>query len=811
LSHQANEPRHRVPFSRLQDVYLVVAHMSEVLDRAIAMVADGADVDWERLLEAAGSSKERLLLEDLRALARLAAEGEPAISKSPLTTIGISPPDGEQTSERWQHLELLEQIGRGGHGVVYRAWDTRLAREVALKLLVDDLSGDTIAEARRLARVSHPGVVSIYGAERVNGQVGLWMELLRGRTLDRILRDQGPFSVREAIGITLDICGAVAALHALGIVHRDIKAQNVVREHGGRIVLMDVGASLDLAPDDAGVNSLTGTPLYMAPELFEGGRASEASDVYAIGVLAYQLVTGGFPIDAHTIGDVRRAHVENGLRPLRQARPDLPQPFIAIVERCLAREPRDRFPSVASLERGLHEISGADAKKNGLSWVIVASMLVVAAVAGGAVTWTLATRSLDRPAGSASTSLTVSDEQYRVYTAYEELAFDKRLDDPAASSAATRGALNLIRQTLSGNHPVFTLLYARLADSARRRGDLQQADGEIRDAATHTYLSAGADHPYSTIVAMERARSAMASGDAPGAASELLKALAIRSRVLGLGELGQRGLPFTQDALERALTDTSLDDDSDGDGLLDVFERAAGLNPASENGASDGIFDDGRDHDGDGVANGLAFGSIGSPFLAWAHYGRTPPRSLMWRSPPQFPMVEGPEPGHASPPAWSISAGQSQAYYVQRLSAAQSARALERGFSLLIRLKPVRAWATVTADTAPVGPRFDLAIRRLADSRLEVRLLSSVVPLEGIARVLNAPVEGRWPLIELRYRPQPKAATLLVDGRRLFDGYLGHHQFQDPPEGGMSWGVSSLGDEEVHPSAEFNLVWLEIF
>jgi serine/threonine protein kinase len=99
--------------------------------------------------------------------------------------------------QRWLHLEVLEEIGRGAHGVVYRAWDTRLAREVALKLMVHEEAVDSIAEARRLARVSHPNVVSIHGAERVERQVGLWMELLRGRTLEQIVRDQGPFSPRE--------------------------------------------------------------------------------------------------------------------------------------------------------------------------------------------------------------------------------------------------------------------------------------------------------------------------------------------------------------------------------------------------------------------------------------------------------------------------------------------------------------------------------------------------------------------------------------------------------------------------------------
>ena len=139
------------------------------------------------------------------------------------------------------------EIGRGSHGTVYRAWDTRLAREVALKLLPDTDDGrSNIEEARRLARVSHRHVVSVYGADRIDGHVGIWMELLKGRTLDAILREQGPFSAREAIVIAVDICGAVAAIHSAGLIHRDLKAQNVMREPGGRLVVMDVGASITL-------------------------------------------------------------------------------------------------------------------------------------------------------------------------------------------------------------------------------------------------------------------------------------------------------------------------------------------------------------------------------------------------------------------------------------------------------------------------------------------------------------------------------------------------------------------------------------
>src|SRR5262249_49398350 len=154
--------------------------------------------------------------------------------------------------------------------------------------------------------------------------------------------------------------------------------------------------------------------------------------------------------------------------------------------------------------------------------------------------------------------------------------------------------------------------------------------------------------------------------------------------------------------------------------------------PTTEHSGGNELFDDERDEDNDGVPNALSFGGIASPYLTWAHYGRTQPRSLLWRFPPQFPMVELPERGPNGLPAWSIMAQQSQGYFNQHLSPAHSARAMERGFSLLVRVQPVRGLAVAGVDTAPAGPRFDLAIRRLDAARVEVRLMSSIVPVEGI-------------------------------------------------------------------------------
>src|SRR5439155_3714632 len=149
----------------------------------------------------------------------------------------------------WGPLSIRAELGGGTFGVVYRAWDPRLEREVALKILrglrsaEEDLASIVIKEARVLARLRHPNVITVFGADCFDGQVGLWMELVHGRTLKAIEQEQGPFSAREATLIGLDLCHAVAAVHQAGFLHRDIKAQNVMRETGGRIVLMVFGAA----------------------------------------------------------------------------------------------------------------------------------------------------------------------------------------------------------------------------------------------------------------------------------------------------------------------------------------------------------------------------------------------------------------------------------------------------------------------------------------------------------------------------------------------------------------------------------------
>jgi serine/threonine-protein kinase len=249
-------------------------------------------------------------------------------------------------------------------GTVYRAVDSTLQIEVALKIIrprpgVPFNYDRAIQEARRLARVQHPAVVRVYAAERIGDEVGLSMELVEGRTLDAIVRAQGPFSASEASLIGMDLCRALAAVHGAGLLHGDIKAHNVMRASGGRTMLMDFGAGRELSIEPVAPGSdFAGTPLYLAPEVFAGANRTPASDIYSLGVLLYFLVTGSYPLGGSTRSEIGRLHDQHGSRrPLRDVRPDLPDGFIRVVERALAHDPRDRFESPGSLAAGLAALS----------------------------------------------------------------------------------------------------------------------------------------------------------------------------------------------------------------------------------------------------------------------------------------------------------------------------------------------------------------------------------------------------------------------------------------------------------------------
>ena len=430
-----------------------------MLDHVSAVVSDGGSVDWEACERQASTEREKRCIRNLRlvsAVGRLArdeallpaagaAAGTAGHAETVVTDPGAVPAvqlRDDLPCETWGHLKLLERIGTGGFAEVYRAWDERLHRQVALKLLRSDRPSDPesesrfLEEARLLARVEHPHVVRIYGVESHAGRTGIWMELVSGASLLEWVEDHGPLGADEAARTGSALCGALAAIHAAHVIHQDIKPHNVMRDANARIVLMDFGAGRSRR---AGVGSATtglvGTPRYMAPELFEGSPPSPQSDLYSLGLLLCYLVTGEHPADRARRGEPGDASRQSGSEPIRLAelRPELPASFTAVVDRALARDRSVRFRSAAEMQRALEaalasmtvaggeiEARGAAAPQRGASrppvmsfWRLAPIMAGVALVTVASILW-MAHRAAHGPFAVQAEFIATSDRSSRI-------------------------------------------------------------------------------------------------------------------------------------------------------------------------------------------------------------------------------------------------------------------------------------------------------------------------------------------------------------------------------------------------------------
>ena len=183
------------------------------------------------------------------------------------------------------------------------------------------------------------------------------MELIEGATLDAVVARAGPMSAMESALIGIDLCGAVAAVHDAGLLHRDIKPQNVMREAGGRYVLMDFGTGHDVQTDPEATRA--GTPLFLAPEVLRGGAATVQADIYALGVLLFHLSSAAYPVHARSVAQLVEAHATGRTKRLGDARAGLPDGFRRVVERALHPDPSARYASTAEMGDALAEFASS--------------------------------------------------------------------------------------------------------------------------------------------------------------------------------------------------------------------------------------------------------------------------------------------------------------------------------------------------------------------------------------------------------------------------------------------------------------------
>lgn len=349
--------------------------LDDPIDDLTRSVSEGVPVDWERAESGTQDAEDRASLQALRDLERI-AEYHRRLQRSPLResnperarrTVEENAARGVARPEQWGDLTLLERASAGASGEVWRAWDAWLQREVALKFLLtlDGLAPDhaggspLLEEARALARVRHPAVVAVHGIAAHDGRVGMWMELLRGRTLAAEIEQRGSLPPREVASIGLELCRALQAVEAAGLVHRDIKPANIVLEAGGRVVLTDFGLGKRRADMDAGAARTSGTPLFMAPEMLAGEPATPRSDLYALGVTLRWALTGRAPFLARTLEDLKVEAAAGPSMPLATERPDAPPSLVTAIDRAMAPQAEARYGSAALLAAALENAAGA--------------------------------------------------------------------------------------------------------------------------------------------------------------------------------------------------------------------------------------------------------------------------------------------------------------------------------------------------------------------------------------------------------------------------------------------------------------------
>jgi eukaryotic-like serine/threonine-protein kinase len=271
------------------------------------------------------------------------------------------------------HYRITAVIGIGGMGHVYRATDMKLRRDIALKVLPQETSADPARlerfqrEARALAALDHPGIVSVFSVEEADGIHFLTMQLVEGRSLDQLIPDGGllPAQILE-IGEAL--CDALAAAHEKGIIHRDLKPANIMVGDRGRIKVLDFGlAKLAALPAELAGSQLPtemrtsdgivmGTVPYMSPEQVSGRAVDPGSDIFSLGVILYEMASGRRPFQGNSPAELISSILRDSPLPVTEIRPDLPADLAPIIQRCLEKEPRSRYSTARSLHNDLREL-----------------------------------------------------------------------------------------------------------------------------------------------------------------------------------------------------------------------------------------------------------------------------------------------------------------------------------------------------------------------------------------------------------------------------------------------------------------------
>src|ERR671939_671999 len=257
---------------------------------------------------------------------------------------------------------VLRRLGRGGMADVYLAEDEELGRRVAIKILNDRHAADEQfverfrREAKNAAGLSHPNIVAIYDRGEAEGTYYIAMEYLDGRSVKELIVRDGPLPISLAIDYARQILAAVGFAHRHGLVHRDIKPHNVLLAGEGRVKVTDFGIARSGASQMTEVGSIIGTAQYLSPEQARGSPVDQTSDLYSVGVVLYEMLTGKVPFTGDTPVEIAMKHISATPEPPSRIRPDVPPELDKIVLRALAKDPAERYHSAEEMDADLARV-----------------------------------------------------------------------------------------------------------------------------------------------------------------------------------------------------------------------------------------------------------------------------------------------------------------------------------------------------------------------------------------------------------------------------------------------------------------------
>ncbi len=472
----------------------------DALERAALRLAEGEAVDWAETLEMSPESEQVVAslrrLEAIFSRSDASAHDLESVSGASITAEdeghGVQP-EASRLEERasagvrqsflWGHLQVGEMLGQGSFGEVYRAHDPLLQRDVALKLRRGDgreteSSRRYIEEARRLARVRHPHVLAVHGADVHEGRVGLWADLLKGETLEEVIGGHAPLLPTKVVTLGHELAEALAEVHKRGLVHGDVKGSNVMLEPGVGAVLMDFGAASDTASDS---EVRYGSPMSMAPELFAGEAASPHSDQYAFGVLLHRLLTGRYPVEGESLAELRERHAERARELVFPAR--VPQSLRRLTRRLLAAVPAERPTAEETLQRFDH-IRTAPARRRR----VVAVAAVVASLLAGTVAATIGFVRADR---ARAETATVNDFLTDMLGAPRPIADGPNVRMIDVLNDADQG----LEERFAGQPRVHSMVLSALSDTFGQLSEFGRAEDLARRAVELSRTSFGSVAP----------------------------------------------------------------------------------------------------------------------------------------------------------------------------------------------------------------------------------------------------------------------------------------------------------------------------